>query len=49
MNNDEFNRRKNTMIFEKKEAKKICNYIINANDDEKTILNKVLKIIKEKL
>ncbi len=49
MNNDEFNRRKNTMIFEKKEAKKICDYIINANDDEKVILNKALKIIKKKL
>ena len=46
MTNDELTRRVNSATCEEKEAKEICNYIIDATKNPLEVLNEVVKIIK---
>jgi dephospho-CoA kinase len=46
MNDEELERRINSAIMEEEEAKKICDYIIDATQTEEEVLDEVLSIIK---
>lgn len=46
MKDDELERRINSAIMEEEEARKICDYLVDATQSETEVLKEVLKIIK---
>lgn len=49
MSDEELNRRINTAIIEEEKAKKLCDYMIDANLSEDVILEEFLRIVREKV